>query len=534
MGIGRIQICSVCRKLLLPSRRHVSINPLATQRNIPPPTRDGAMFRAYPRLETNPCACSIKGFRETWDTKLKNGDREDAKFILRGRVKSVRVASSKLFFYTITDGQHEVQILFSIRQFLHNQTLFNLRRQTVHRGDTISVGGVPMRSDTGELSLLATDLATILSPCTHTAPRELTETSKRFANRHLDLRINEKSREILRVRSLTTAYLRSYFHQHDFVEVETPILAGAAGGANASPFETKAKALGKTLALRIAPELWLKRLIVGDMDRIFEIGKCFRNEGIDATHSPEFTTCEYYEAYANLDDLIQRTEELLSGLVAYLCTQSNLVASVKERTNLDCSTPFARLDFHAVLENELKQPLPDLESPESIKAIEVIFNNHHLPHPTPATVPRFLERLSNRFLESKCIQPTLIMNIPSCMSPLAKSSRVHGRHISHRFELFVQGRELINAYEEENSPEEQRQKLLAQQHLRDDFGDYEACKIDESFVGALEWGMPPTAGWGIGIDRLLMLLCGEERIAEVTTFGAMTSVFGQGVDRGKN
>lgn len=326
--------------------------------------------------------------------------------------------------------------------------------------------------------------------------------------------------------------MRKYFLDDDFIEVQTPILADGAGGAVARPFVTVAtEFLDKTLSLRIAPELWLKRLVLGGMDRVFEIGPAFRNEGLDATHNPEYTTCEFYKAFANLEELIDMTETLISGLALHVSTliQTRFTAL----PTLDAShynRPFKRIEFIPALEAAMRCKLPDLLSEKASERLITLFADLSIPLPSSPTLPRLLDKLSSHYLEVQCTGPTFIIHPPACLAPLSKSflDPTTNQLVSARVELFIQGREIANMYEEENSPFEQRRKFIEQAHWRDG----ENCvTIDEDYLEALEWGLPPTGGWGCGIDRLCMLYSGANRINDVLSFGNLRNVVGLAVVR---
>ncbi|KEF62250.1 lysyl-tRNA synthetase, class II [Exophiala aquamarina CBS 119918] len=356
--------------------------------------------------------------------------------------------------------------------------------------------------------------------------------------------------ETIKARATIIKTLRTFFESKSFVEVQTPILSGQAGGATARPFSTIATEFsdGRDLALRIAPELWLKRLIIGGMDRVFEIGPSFRNEGLDKTHNPEFSTCEFYAVGHGLHQLMQYTEDLLHQLARAVgglnyprpSNASLVLQSVREE--------FQILDFLPALSHALGRPLPDLHSPTAREEFLAIFQSKDLPLPPTPTLPRLLDKLSSIYLEPQSLNgpPTWIINIPNCLSPLAKSyhcnttSTIPPQEVAARAELFINGKEVVNCYEEENSPIVQRRKFLEQQlYARQSspaspsfpsfssspaIKDEEVMAPDESYLQALEWGLPPTGGWGCGIDRLVMLFTGRERISDVLTFGSLRHV----------
>lgn len=374
----------------------------------------------------------------------------------------------------------------------------------------------------------------LLSPCLHPPPLEIQHSETRYQNRHVDLMVNPKAMEILRLRSYIIQHLREQLLQRNFLEVQTPIMSGESGGATARPFLTEATAYrGKKLALRIAPELWLKRLVVGGMDRIFEIGTQFRNEGIDATHNPEFTTCEFYQAYASLEDLIKLTEALFLSL-------ANRVRELKEdkfknlaQLEISFEPPFKRLEFIPALEQAMGRMLPDLDNQaeeDVTRQLLDLMRELDVALPARLTVPRILDKLAGTYLEPLCTEPTFITHHPEALSPLSKSSIRNGRRVTERVELFINGDEIVNAYEEENSPTEQRKKFLTQLGWRDEENSVPDVGngIDEAYCTALEWGLPPTGGWGLGVDRLCMLFAGVDKISEVLAFGGLRGTVNQG------
>ena len=390
--------------------------------------------------------------------------------------------------------------------------------------------GYPGRTKAGELSIFATAHLELLAPSLHAPPPVIHDPETRFQNRHVDLMVQPAAGQILRLRSHIVQYIRDFFTSRDFVEVQTPILASSAGGANAKPFLTEATTAyrGKQLALRIAPELWLKRLVIGGMEKVFEIGAQFRNEGIDNTHNPEFTTCEFYQAYVGLEELIATTEELLSGMakkVEELKKTRRLEDLVQ--TPIDLTMPFKRLEFVPALEAAMGHSLPILHDSEEVVTRHLIelMTTLSLPLLPSQTIPRLLDKLASAYLEPQCTSPTFITHHPEALSPLSKTTLKNGQRVSERVELFIAGRELVNAYEEENSPTEQRRKFLLQTGWKDDEGG--TGTIDEAYCEALEWGLPPTGGWGIGVDRLVMLFAGVDRIGEVLAFGGLRGAVNQ-------
>lgn len=368
-------------------------------------------------------------------------------------------------------------------------------------------------------------------------------------NRHLDLLLDKETRDTLILRHHIISQIRSYLTKTaGFTEVQTPILSANAGGAIARPFNTHATEFShKELALRIAPELWLKRLVVGGLDRVFEIGPAFRNEGIDSTHNPEFTVCEFYYAYANLSFLLRLTEYIFAAV-------AKAVAAAIDKFHLSANPPdlnlfngtmnmgnFDQVEFIPALEKALRRPLPDLESPTAvadiIQMLEAEGKSWHKSLPPNPSLPKLLDHIAGAVIEPQSMgRPLFIIHHPVCMSPLAKSFTcpLTGQQVSARAELFFDGNELANMYEEENDPFEQRRKFVSQATAKgathegeaEGEGEEPPHIIDEQYISVLESGLPPTGGWGCGIDRLVMLFTGRKGISHVLPFGNLRNVVG--------
>jgi len=357
----------------------------------------------------------------------------------------------------------------------------------------------------------------------------LEDRETRIRNRHVDFLVNNEASDIIRVRSHIIQYIRDFLLKDKFLEVQTPLIAGDAGGAIAKPFNTVATEFSdRQLALRIAPEIWLKRLVIGGMDRVFEIGPAFRNEGLDATHNPEFTTCEFYKSFADLEDLMGMTEQMLSGLANLVKDlQKYPLKALPELDTDQFAAPFKRIQFVPALEEALKQKLPDLTANDAAEKLIAVFHERSLAIPASPTLPRLLDKLSSIYIEPHCSTPTFITHHPACLAPLSKSflDRNTQQPVSARAELFIQHREIANMYEEENSPFEQREKFVQQAKWRD---DENKAQVDESYLEALNYGLPPTGGWGCGIDRLVMLFSGTRRISDVLAFGSLRNVVNLG------
>eukprot|EP00123_Amoebidium_parasiticum_P007193 comp17950_c0_seq1/m.18274 comp17950_c0_seq1/g.18274 ORF comp17950_c0_seq1/g.18274 comp17950_c0_seq1/m.18274 type:complete len:556 (-) comp17950_c0_seq1:748-2415(-) len=473
-------------------------------------------FGLYPTYEAR--HTPLREFRDRYE-QLANGEQvEGIKEVLVGRVTSVRESSSKLYFIDVMqDGKH-IQVVAS-RQRFEDQEHFRLMTSTIRRGDIVEFHGHAGRTKVGELSLFIKDLR-LLAPCQHDLPKlnTLTNVETRFRQRYLDLLVNTESREAIIMRAKLLQHLRSFLDSRGFLEVETPILAKQAGGANARPFTTQSNAMHTEFLLRIAPELYLKQLVIGGLERVYEIGKQFRNEGIDRTHNPEFTTCEFYMAYGDFNNIVNMTETFLSELVQKLHGRQQV--TVKGRTQgaehtIDFSPPFQRISVMEELEKRLGHSLA-LTERGLRERLASACSKHRLGPSDNCSETMLLDRLLSHFVEPLCVQPTFLVDFPQILSPLAKEHPTQAG-LTQRFELYVAGWELCNAYAELNDPEEQRARFEAQAHARTQ-GDAEAQILDEDFCKALEYGLPPTAGWGMGLDRLLMLLSGHTQIREVLAF----------------
>lgn len=374
-----------------------------------------------------------------------------------------------------------------------------------------------------------------MSPSLHQIPDVLEDLETRALSRHVDMLVNTEMALVLESRHHVEAVLHSFFHQRQFIKVTTPILSASVGGASARPFTTEATELaGERLSLRIAPELWLKRLAIGGMERVYEIGPAFRNEGVDLTHNPEFTICEFYRAWATLEDLMSETQKLFGDLARrfrdWRVNDSRIPAPKQS-----LEETFERIEFVPGLEEALGQKLPDLQSSDAFDKVLAVFQEKNISLPGNPTLSRLLDGLSAHYLEPQSHnRPTFIIHHPACMSPLSKhfTCPQTSQSVAARAELFIDGREYANMYEEENSPFEQRRKFLEQMKDRDD-GDREAMALDENYLGALEWGLPPTGGWGCGIDRVVMLLAGRERMGDVLSFGTLRNVVGLHAGNGR-
>ena len=408
----------------------------------------------------------------------KKGEFLDEVVQVAGRVHSIRKSGASLIFYDIRSNDAKIQIYVN-RKNHKGQKSFEDTHNQIRRGDFIGVIGNPGRTNPkdkeGELSVSATDVIQ-LSYCLHMLPKEesgLKETETRFRQRYLDLLMNPEIKRNFIIRNKIINYVRKFLLDRNFIEVETPQMNMIPGGANAKPFITHHNELNMDLYLRIAPELYLKMLVVGGMDRVFEIGKQFRNEGIDLTHNPEFTTVEYYMAYADYNDLMKMTEEMLSGMVHDICGTYEIKyhpegkdevdkKTGKKLTNkpewtIDFKPPFKRIEMIPELEKELNVKFPEnLESEETRKFLDDLCVKKNVECGKPRSTTRLLDKLVGEFIEPKCISPTFIINHPQIMSPLCKYHR-NNKYLAERFELFIGTHEITNAYTEMNDPFKQRE-----------------------------------------------------------------------------
>ncbi len=454
---------------------------------------------------------SIASIKEKYDF-----DPKDEKVKIAGRLVTLRQMGKALFGH-IQDVWGRIQIY--LRKDTVGEERYKEFTEIIDVGDIIGVEGTLFRTNTGELTVNVTEFV-LLSKCLNPLPEKwhgIKDVEVRYRQRYLDLIANEEVRRIFITRSKIISAIRKFLDERGFVEVETPVLQPVASGATAKPFVTYHNYLESELYLRIAPELYLKRLIVGGFPKVYEIGKNFRNEGVDTTHNPEFTMLEFYVAYWDYKDLMEFTEELLSYLAQEILGNMKITYQGNE---IDLTPPYRKVSYFEILEEKTgkdKEFFLKRENELRKWAKEV-----GLQKVDEMTHAKIIDKIFEHFVEGELIQPTFITDFPKILSPLAKTHR-NDEDLVERFELFIGGKEVVNAYTELNDPVEQRERFL-QQLKEKERGDEEAMEMDEDFIKALEFGMPPTAGEGIGIDRLVMILTDTPSIREVILFPAMRKI----------
>jgi lysyl-tRNA synthetase class 2 len=454
---------------------------------------------------------------------FKDGMGENGPSVtIAGRIVSWR-PKGKVVFGHLEDQSGRIQVYFRQDELDELYEMVKL----LDLDDHVGVTGTVFRTKAGEVTVKVSDV-TLLAKSLRPLPRGKTQTTEegtvtfgglsdpevRYRQRYADLAVHPEVRQIFLLRAQATAFLRRYLDERGFLEVETPVLQPLYGGAAARPFVTHHHALDMPLYLRIADELYLKRLLVGGFERVYEIGHDFRNEGMDRTHNPEFTMLEVYQAYADYGDMMTLTEGMVAGVVEYC-----LGTRVLERfgTSLDFTPPFPRvrfldavrsragLDLRTASDDELKRSL--LRSGADPEAVQ------------PLAGGRLQDEVFKTYVEPQLVQPTFVIDYPKALSPLAKEHR-NDPNLTERFELFVGGRELANAFSELNDPDDQRRRFEEQVRQRAE-GDPEAHSYDADYIRALEYGMPPAGGMGLGIDRLMMLIADRPSIRDVIIFPAM-------------
>ncbi len=442
-------------------------------------------------------------------------DRRDEKrhYIVAGRIKLFRLMG-KASFLKIEDESGLLQV-YVTRDHLPEGFYNNIFKKNIEVGDIIEVGGFPFVTNKGELSLHVSELK-LLTKAISPLPEKfhgITDKETRYRQRYLDLIMNAEVRKTFRIRSKVISLTRRFFEDKGFLEVETPMMHPIAGGANAKPFVTHHNALSVDRFLRIAPELYLKRLIVGGFEAVFEINRNFRNEGMDTTHNPEFTSIEFYWAYKTYKDLITLTKEYFEYLFEHLELPTLLPYG-------DLEVNFGNFSEIPLIESLTEiGGVPKEVTNDKEKILAYLSERGHTVNAS-LNLGQLQGELFDEFVEAKLIDPTFITHYPVEISPLARRSNTQSE-LTERFELFIAGREIANAFSELNDPVDQLQRFEGQMQNKESGGDDEAHEMDEDFVNALSYGMAPTAGQGIGMDRLVMLLTNEHSIRDVLLFPAM-------------
>ncbi len=438
----------------------------------------------------------------------------EVKVSVAGRMMSRRVMG-KASFASIQDVSASIQI-FAQRDRVGEEPYAAFKQMDI--GDIVAVEGILFVTKTGELSVKA-DSIRLLTKSLRPLPEKfhgLTDQETRYRQRYVDLIMNEESRAIFKLRSAIIGYIRQFLLQRQYLEVETPMMQVIPGGATARPFVTHHNALDMDLFLRIAPELYLKRLVVGGFDRVFEINRNFRNEGLSTRHNPEFTMLEFYQAYATYEDLMNLTEEMFRGLARDVVGTTSILSEDGE-TRFDFEKPFARIPL---VESIVKlNPQYTLEELGDFDAASAIARENKIALKDGWGLGKIQTEIFEATVEDRLIDPTFITRYPTEVSPLSRRND-DDPFVTDRFELFVGGREIANGFSELNDAEDQADRFMAQVSEKD-AGDEEAMHYDADYIRALEYGMPPTAGEGIGIDRLVMLLTASPSIRDVVLFPHM-------------
>ncbi len=460
---------------------------------------------AYRYDRTTTAQAALQGFHEGDETVHR----------LAGRLILLRPMGKSTFGH-LEDASGKIQIFCKL-DTLGEEAYAVLR--LLDLGDFIGVEGPLFRTKTGEVTVRV-DRVTLLTKSMRPLPRgkedaqgvvhgALSDPEQRARQRYADLAVHPHVREVFRLRTRTVGSIRKFLDARGYLEVETPVLQPLYGGATARPFTTHAEALDADLYLRIADELYLKRCIVGGLEKVYEIGHDFRNEGLSRFHNPEFTMAEWYEAYADYAGMAELTEAMLVGLVRELFDTATLE---RHGATLSFATPFARRDYYTLVRETAGIDLTrttDGELRQALKRKEVV-------EADTLTGPKLVDEVFKTYVEPTLVQPTFVLDYPVALSPLAKLKRDDPTR-AERWELFIHKREIANAFSELNDPEEQRRRFEQQAQLRA-AGDAEAQQLDEDFLRALEYGMPPTGGVGLGIDRLLMVLADQNNIRDVILF----------------
>ena len=465
----------------------------------------------------------VEGMDEEQAKEVLKKDYEERRSIMDANPIHVAIAGRMMFkrvmgkasFCNIQDLQGSIQV-YVARDAIGTESYADFKRSDI--GDIFGLEGFAFRTRTGEISIHAEKM-TLLSKSLQILPEKfhgLTDTDTRYRQRYVDLIMNPESKETFIKRSQILKEIRNFLDGRGFMEVETPMLVSNAGGAAARPFETHYNALNEDVKLRISLELYLKRLIVGGLERVYEIGRVFRNEGVDTRHNPEFTLMELYQAYTDYEGMMELTESMFRYLAEKVCGSAMISYN---GTVIDMAKPFERISMIDAVKKYAGVDFAEVKTDEEAKALA---DEHHVEYEERHKKGDILNLFFDEFCEEKMIQPTFVTDHPIEISPLTKKNPEDPNYVE-RFELYVYGREMCNAYSELNDPIDQRERFAAQEEAFA-AGDEEANHTDEDFLNALEIGMPPTGGIGYGIDRLVMLLTDAQAIRDVLLFPTMKSL----------
>ena len=467
----------------------------------------------------------VTGLDEEQAKEAQKKDYEERRSIMDASPIHVSIAGRMMFkrvmgkasFCNIQDLQGNIQV-YVARDAIGTDSYADFKKSDI--GDIFGLEGFAFRTRTGEISIHAEKM-TLLSKSLQILPEKfhgLTDTDTRYRQRYVDLIMNQDSKKVFIKRSQILKEIRNFLAGRDFMEVETPMLVSNAGGAAARPFETHYNALNEDVKLRISLELYLKRLIVGGLERVYEIGRVFRNEGVDTRHNPEFTLMELYQAYTDYEGMMELTESMFRYLAEKVCGSTKISYNGIE---IDLGKPFARLTMNDAIKKYAGIDFDEVADDEAAKKLA---DEHHIEYEDRHKKGDIINLFFEEYCEKELIQPTFIMDHPIEISPLTKKKPSDPNKVE-RFELFINTWEMCNAYSELNDPIDQRERFKAQDALAD-AGDEEANHTDEDFLNALEIGMPPTGGIGYGIDRLVMLLTDSQAIRDVLLFPTMKTLGG--------
>ena len=471
------------------------------------------------RKGINPYPSNFNPTHLSESIKINFEKLEGEDVVVSGRIMAIR-RMGKASFFKIVDNEGEIQIF--IKKDDIGDSLYDIFK-LIDIGDFVGLFGKVFKTKTGEISIRTSDftlLAKSIRPLPIVKEKDgikydsFTDKEQRYRNRHLDLLLNRAVKNTFIQRTKIIQCVRTFLDKHQFLEVETPVLQPIYGGANARPFTTYHNTLDQKLYMRIADELYLKRLIIGGIDRVYEIGKDFRNEGMDRNHNPEFTMLEFYWAYSDYKDCMNLVESLIRNVARKI----NALEVFFNDFKINLNKPFKKKKFSELLSEKLGLNVSDI----SENQLKQICKEKQIQVKSDANIGQLLDVLMGELVEPTLTEPTFVIDYPKIISPLAKMHRSGDPKIVERFELFIGGDEFANSFSELNDPIDQRKRLEEQSTLKKQ-GDEEAQNLDENFIQAMECGMPPTGGVGIGIDRLVMLLTGSTSIKDVILFPALRS-----------